>query len=270
MTTCSGLPADQCAEDYLLGALSEAESAAFEDHYFGCAECLDRLESLRAVRDQLRAHPVEIKRAPIPWPYRLGAIAAIAATLIAAVIVYRNYNPVKQPSQASTVSPQGSSNPSQTGAGAKDQPSLIARTAANLADLNLPAYHAFKLRGSAADPAYEKGMKAYGSQGCPEARKYLAQVPSGEFSTPARFYTGVCLMHEGDLDGAVASLQKVADDKASPHREAALYYLAQVALAQARIATGRAKLEETIALRGDFEGRARAELAKLPVDKSNP
>ena len=42
-------------ERYLTDQLSDEEQQAFEEHYFGCAECFDRLEQVRAVQAAARS-----------------------------------------------------------------------------------------------------------------------------------------------------------------------------------------------------------------------
>lgn len=263
MNPCSGLPADQFAEDYILGTLPEADSAAFEDHYFACPVCLGRLEALQAAREQLQSHPVQTQRAPIPWPSRIVAVVAIAATLIAVAFVYLGRHKTQQNDQAKSAPPTGTGQQA-PGTPETSKSSVLARSVSSLADLNLPVYRVLSLRGPAGDPAYEEGMKAYASQDCPAARRDLAEVPAAnKLSLAARFYTGVCLMHEGKYAEASVALQKVAGAGDTPQQEAAFYYLAQIAAAQNDPATARQKLEQTIALRGDFEKRARTELATL-------
>ena len=70
-------------------------------------------------------------------------------------------------------------------------------------------------------------------------------------------------MHEGDLDGAAHSLRGVSDAGDSPEQEAALYFLAQIALARNDAGSARKSLERTVALHGDYERRARVELTHL-------
>jgi hypothetical protein len=114
-------------------------------------------------------------------------------------------------------------------------------------------------------------MKAYTSQNCPGAVESLAQVPTqDDDSLAAQFYTGVCQMREGDLTGATSSLRHVESAGDSPQQEAALYYLAQIALACNDETTARHYLASTISLRGDFLTRARAELASIPTDGARP
>lgn len=267
MTSCSGSPADQYLEDYLLGRLAEAEAVQFEEHYFACPVCLAQLEALQAAQHGLRALPPQPSRAPIPWPIRLTALAAIAAMLIAVAFVFHAKHQAPQPTLAANPSvsiPSSASQPSPAPPAQATPNSSAARSVAQLADLSLPAFLAPNLRGQPGNPVFEAGMKAYAKQDCPGAVHALARVPAAEEAgTAARFYSGVCLMHDGDLPAAARTLRSVADAGDSPQQEAAVYYLAQVALASDDASAARHDLERTIALRGDFESRARAQLAHL-------
>jgi uncharacterized protein HemY len=107
-------------------------------------------------------------------------------------------------------------------------------------------------------------MKAYARKDCPSAVRDLAQVPANdEDSLAARFFNGVCQMRDGDLGAASRSLESVANAGDSPQQEAALYYLAQVALERNDADAARRYLAHTVSLHGDFESRARAELTNI-------
>src|SRR5450631_196686 len=237
MTNCTGAPADEHLEAYLQGALPESESVAFEEHYFECPVCLAHLEAFQEVQRQLRSQPRLASRKPSPWPIRFTLIAAIAATLIAVVITVSLKREQMPPSIATLSAPHGQQ-PTRTGP--TQSPSLATRTASQLADLALPAFHLPNLRGQSMNPHFEAGMKDYVNRDCPRALEALARVPAeDEASTAARFYSGVCLMHEGALPDASRSLKGVADAGDSPQQEAAFFYLAQIALAGNDAATAR-------------------------------
>jgi uncharacterized protein HemY len=84
-----------------------------------------------------------------------------------------------------------------------------------------------------------------------------------EDSLAAQFFKGVCQMHDGDMSAATRSLESVANAGDSPQQEAALYYLAQVALARNDAEAARRYLTRTVSLHGDFESRAHSELSKI-------
>jgi hypothetical protein len=265
MSECTGRPSDEWLEQYLLGTLPASEQEQFEEHYFDCPVCLAQVQAMQAVQAQLSRHPVILRmilrKKPLAWPIRLGAIAAILLIgFLGYRIVSRQANP---PGTAANPTPPAAQATVPT---TSNSTPLASPALAQLADLTLPAYQPSNLRGAGEDSAFTAGMKAYAKDDCPGAVSSLAQVraPNGD-SLEASFYTGVCLMHEQKLSAAHDKLQQVARAGDSPEQEAALYYLAQVALARNDAVAARHALALTVSLHGDFERRARTELASLPA-----
>jgi hypothetical protein len=261
MTNCTGAPAEQFLESYLLGKLPDSEALIFEEHYFECPVCLAQVEALQAIAGKLRTAPRVQTRAPIPWPIRFAAVGAIAAVLVAGFFVLRAGRIAQQPAVASnpaTPIPQ---------AGPAARPPAVfpaSRAVSQLADLALPAFRLNNLRGETGNPAFVAGMKAYSRQDCMNAVTELSRVPAADRdSLAARFFGGICRMHQGDLDGAAKSLRGVSGAGDSPEQEAALYYQAQIWLARNDAASAQKFLGRTVALHGDYERRARIELAHL-------
>ncbi|MGD0629503.1 MAG: zf-HC2 domain-containing protein [Terracidiphilus sp.] len=257
MTDCTGTLTDRCLERYIQGTLPELEAQQFEEHYFECPACLAQVEALQAVALKLGSQPRKARKAPIPWPIRVAALTAIAAMLVMGFFLFRVKRQSAQPEVAAApvapVAPAAQPSPH----------SLAAAAVSRLADLTLPAFRAQTLRGESGDPHFEEGMKAYTRRDCPSAVKTLAQVPhNNEDSLAAQFFMGVCQFHEGEMGAATQTLESVANAGDSPQQEAALYYLAQVALLQNDADTARRYLKRTVSLHGDFESRARTELNK--------
>jgi hypothetical protein len=137
-----------------------------------------------------------------------------------------------------------------------------------LADLVLPTYQLANLRGESANPSFAAGMRAYTQQDCTHALPALAKVPAGDADArAAQFFRGICQMHLGDLDSAARTLHTVSNAGDSPQQEAALYFLAQISLARNDAPSAEQSLQQTIALHGDYERRAKAELAQLRQPK---
>jgi hypothetical protein len=258
MTNCNGTLADRCLERYIQGNLPEHEAREFEEHFFDCPDCLAQVEAIEAVTAEFARHPLKIAKAPIPWPVRAGGIVAIAATLLIGILSYRTFQP-KPAQPAVAVSPKP--------APVSPQPSTpfqAVSALSQLADLTLPAFRAPSLRGESENLHFEDGMKAFSADDCHGAEKALSQVPAqDQEALAAQFYTGVCQMHSGELAAAQSTLRKVDTAGDSPEQEAALYYLAQVALAREDSTVARHYLARTISLHGDFEQRARLELNKV-------
>jgi hypothetical protein len=269
MTSCTGTPAEQFLEAYLQGTLPDSDAISFEEHYFDCPVCLAKVEALQAVSRKLAEQPREPIKKPIPWPthtvVRLGAFAAIAALLLLGFFAFRFRSESKHSDVAATTPPtappSAPANP-----GTQSRPSQMTTLAVSrLADLTLPAFQAANLRGQSRDAHFDAGMKEYSSHACQSAIKDLSQVPAqDQDAAAAKFYGGICQMRVGNLPRARVALVAVADAGDSPQQEAAFYYLAQTALLGNDSAAARRNLKSVIALHGDFEARAKAQLTQLP------
>jgi len=268
MTNCTGSPAEQFLEAYLQGELPESEAESFEEHYFDCPVCLAKVEALQAVALKLASEPREPVKKPIPWSThagtRLWALGAIAALLLLSFFAFR----FRPESKRSEIAGSPASTAPAHAAAAPDtraKPSTLAASAIpRLADLTLPVFQGANLRGQSRDPHFEAGMKAYTSHAYLRAAKDLSQVPAqDEDARTAKFYGGVCQLRLGNLPAAMTALRAVADAGDSSQQEAALYYLAQTALLGDDSAEARRDLQSVIALHGDFEVRAKTQVAEL-------
>jgi TolA-binding protein len=270
MTNCIGAPARQWLEQYVEGTLPEDDAQNFENHYFDCPVCLRELQAIQAVQGALRQHPIPVTQPrrvldwPISWPVMVS-FGALAAALILGFFAFRTMSHMGQPAGNVAVTkpapaPQATQNPTEPNT-APAQPTV---QIAELADLRLPSYHAPVLRGETENTAFENGMKQYVAGDCMGAAKTLSQVEqNGPDAVAARFYSGVCRMHAGDLPGAAAALRHVAAAGDSPYQESAFYYLAQIALAQSNAAEARRELNQVVSLRGDLEHQARRQLQQI-------
>jgi hypothetical protein len=266
MTKCTGSPAEQWLESYLQGALPEAEAAEFEEHYFDCPVCLTQVEALQAVTLKLASQPRTPHKTLIAWPIRAGALGAIAALLVLGFFGYQaRQKALRTTIAAGPVVSAPHSSPSSPSLHATP-PSLAATAASKLADLTLPEFIAPNLRGESQDVSFEAGMKDYAGGNCRGAIASLKQVPAESAAArAAEFYSGACQMHMGNLAGADALLRKVADAGDSPQQEAALYELAQIALADNDLATAHKYLLHATSLRGDLERKAREQDHRITV-----
>jgi len=266
MTRCTGTPADTCLEGYIQGTLPEFEARKFEEHYFDCPVCLAQVQAFQAAAMQLGAKPVEVPKIevpkkPITWPVRAAGLGAIAATLLVGYVGVRTMRQSTQHPMAAAVPGAAEPQPVAVQAPAAKAATL---TVARLADFTLPVFRMSNLRGESRNAEFDEGMKAYTRKDCANAVKNLGQVPAQDADRlAAQFYMGICQLQERELDAASGTLRAVAEAGDSPQQEAALYYLAQLALAREDATVARDYLKQTIALRGDFEEQARAELKQL-------
>jgi hypothetical protein len=264
MNDCIGAPAQKWLDRYLEGTLPENEAQAFESHYFDCPVCLGELQAVQAAQEQLRLHPVAIqpKARVLRWP-ALVTVGSLAAALLIGFITLRAVHRPNSPANQSAAS--APSQPSSPAGQTASEPAVQPTQLAQLADLNLPPFHASTLRGESSDTAYSRGMKLYSAGNCTAAVKALARVDAtSSDALAAQFYTGVCRMHMGDLDSAQSNLRHVAAAGDSPQEEAAWYYLAQIALSRSAAAPARQNLQKVVALHGDFERAANKQLGQIP------
>jgi TolA-binding protein len=274
MINCMGAPARQWLEQYVEGTLPDEQAQKFEDHYFDCPVCLGELQALQTAQTVLRQNPIAVSQPKrvLAWPTnwnRMTTFGALAAVLLLAFFGFRLivHGPQQSGNVAVTPAPSRQTQPAPA---TPDTPTDSQPTVeiAQLADLRLPAFHAPVLRGETEDSAFETGMKQYVAGDCASAMNTLSQVDqNGPDGMAAQFYSGVCRMHAGDLAKAVTTLRHVAVAGDSPYQESALYYLAQIALAQSKAAEARRELNQVVALRGDLEHQARRQLSQIPQGK---
>jgi hypothetical protein len=266
MNTCSGTPAEQHALAYLEGSLPEFEVERFEEHYFDCPACLAQVEALLAVRDELARHPAPQAptgvRTVFAWPQTRWAVGLAAALLLTGVVALRMVENRPAQPQVATHTPAISKQPAP--APKSSVPADAPVKPSQLADLALPSFVAYSLRGESEDAHFVAGMKAYSLGDCRTAVSTLKSVAGAPSEArAARFYTGACQMRLGDLAAARSSLLTVIKAGDSPQQEAALYTLGQVALAANDLGEAHRYLLHTITLRGDLERKARAEDRKV-------
>jgi hypothetical protein len=301
MTQCIGSPAQEMAEQYLVGELSEQDAERFENHYFACDLCHEYLLTLRDIRDALAREPIDIS-APAPAPAtqdqsRRGRILSFpvrrmvwgsvaAALLLGAVLVgirqSRHVYPLSSEQASSTASAKfqptlpnvAELNPvaeGKTSAQSADRGGHASQSIelASLVDLRLPGYQLPQLRGEeSADNdhiGFSTGMSAYARGDCHSALERLANVPTtASDSVAAQLYSGLCELKARQLDHAQASFAKVIAAGDTPQLETAEYFLAQTRLLRRDAAGAASWLSKTIALRGDYEERAQKQMALLP------
>ena len=261
MSDCTGAPAELQALPYIEGTLPEAEMLRFEEHCFYCAVCLRHLQALQAVALELSQQSGVALERPrwrmlFSWPAWILSAGAVAALLLIGTFAYKNFESRQSQQAVAPIQPKAAPQTEHTAPPANSTASTIHFS--QLADLSLTAYLAPNLRGESLDANFEAGMKKYAQGDCRGAITTLASVATD--STEARaamFYSGVCQMQLRNFDRAIKILRNVANASDSPQQEIAFFELAQIALAGDDSTAAQAYLKQTIALRGDFEQRAR-------------
>ena len=89
MTTCHVAP--DTAERYVSGLLSDSEQTAFEDHFFACDSCYQKVQVLQDLQGALAAMPPEAQASPAQPSRRLPPMTwmALAAMIVLSVFVWR-------------------------------------------------------------------------------------------------------------------------------------------------------------------------------------
>ena len=290
--TCTWTHRDEVFEGYVRDALSPDERDAFEEHYFACAACLDKVRTYRAMRAELEALPAEAPAVPPvrspAWPWRwalvpvaVGAVVVIAMTLwlrapgprapesTAAVATAPRAAPVVPPTSPTGAQPTAP--PSTPPAMVEAQPlpgpdsaPVVALTV--LARVEPPLYIPLTLRGPRED-AVERFMAAM--QHYLEG-DYAGAIPGltaaadlNPKAAPAIFFLAICNLLTDRLDAAIDGLQETVALGDPSYLEEAHYYLAKAWLRQGNIPAAQADLRRTIEQRGRLEADARRLLAQL-------
>jgi anti-sigma factor RsiW len=142
--TCDDIERDDIAEQYLGGRLSSADQQRFEEHYFDCAHCQERLRTLEEVRVELSRDPAALPALAHPdsqvattgggnspawrtWRPVAAWLAAAAVIVVAVRVVHspekqRGGNPAASPSTSGDVTLSASFECSARGGPAGAQP----------------------------------------------------------------------------------------------------------------------------------------------------
>jgi tetratricopeptide (TPR) repeat protein len=248
---CNEVDREEIIERYVMGALDDSQRDAFEEHYFGCEECFQKLQTCRTVQSAVRQDEQKIRaegrvRASprMLWP----AIALAAAGFIAFVALHQN---PPAPPVAKYVAPPQPSGPDP----------LIA-----MAHFDPPPYQAQTMRdaGSPAQSPFIGAMKDYTAgryeQALPGLRAATEKDPQ---DAAYRFFLGVSYLLAGQTEKGIAVLQAVIASGDTPFLNEAWFYLAKAHLSRRDQAAARLDLEHVISLHRDLAPEAQALLNEL-------
>ena len=248
--TCEEVERDELAEHYVLGRLPAHQQEAFEDHYFNCSRCLERVRIVEETRGELA---VEAVRARPPWWRRGAATLATAAMLTLAVWVGRD-------------ALRESDQPSPPFTSTSRDVTLPAPATAALGAIVLPPDTPPRLRSAATEAhrVFREAMTSYTAGRCDAAIPSLQRALAlDDTLMAARFYLAVCELHEGRVEPAAERLQRIAAAGESPYLEDAHFFLAKARIRQGDAGAARQQLARVVALRGDRQEEARRLLDQL-------
>jgi hypothetical protein len=277
---CTWIERDEIFEGYVRDALGPDDRDAFEEHFFTCKACFDKLQTYRALQAELRATAGEVA-APQPvrvrprWWVPLAAAAGLI--LIAALTMWLRGSSPPAPESTSatapapqipTLTPASPAQPSPAPAtGQTTRPaSPSAVPIAVLARVDPPIYLPLSLRGPRDEAAERFGtaMTRYAEKdyagAIPDLRAAVGLNPKAPH---ALFFLAICELLTSHIDPAVEGLQKTIALGESPYLEEAHFYLAKARLRQNRLQDARDELTRTVERRGRLERGARQLLAQL-------
>jgi len=228
---CKRVGADEIAERYLLGTLTEQDRDAFESHFFECDRCFDELRTLRSLQAELQQTAPTERAVPAPIRRRVPARAWAAATVLVIVIGagFWTLGRINEAARVQTTKnlPTAAPQPS-----VSDRADVRAARVAELARVEPPPYIPLTVR-SAEDwrVRFERAMAEYSAARYVEAARGLealaAQKPS---AANAWFYLGVCYLMLDRTDEAIRALQRCIDARDAAYAEDAQFFLAKAFL----------------------------------------
>jgi tetratricopeptide (TPR) repeat protein len=247
---CERAMKENVIERYLAGALEPALKEEWEQHYFACKECAERLETWQTIEKPLRDMAPEIRRKMAPRPaglYWRWIAAAVAAILLIGVgVLLRKSGGAAAP----TPPPVVASRPSEV--------MLLAR-------LEPPAYAPAALRGieTPAERQFRSAMDAYQQRDWPHAIDGLKSATELDPPAPApRFFLGACYLLNGNSREGVVELERVATGN-SPFAEEARFDLAKGYLALGRTDEALAMLRKIAKADGDFAAQSNTLIGRI-------
>ena len=256
--TCEDVERHELAERYVLGRLEKDQQKAFENHYFRCSACLERL---RIVEEACHALAVD---APRPragrWRYIAAGLAAAAALVLALRVTEDQWRDFLflSPGPGSA---NGPAPPPSRGSASPSRPLPPSAGA-----VKLPRYTAPQLRSTPpeAQRVFREAMDPYSSGNCDDAVSGLRRaVQMDESLIQARFYLAACELILGRPESAEDQLHRVVAGGESPHLEDAHFFLAKARIQQGDVAGARQELARVIAMKGQRRTEAQRLLAQL-------
>ena len=235
---------------YIAGKLPEAQRDLFEEHFFGCDDCLRNVEAARVAREVLIARKASApaRNRWIPW-------LAAAALLVVGIAIWKAKT--GRQIEVAAVAPK----PAAEVAEAKAGPDYTL-----LAKFDPPVYRPANLRGAEkTDRAFRAAMERYAAGDFAGAAVGLRAVAGATAAfVEARYYLGIAELQTGDIAPGLSDLQRVIAAGDTPFLSEARFYAAKASLGQNDAAAARLQLETLVREKSELAPRAEEILKQLP------
>jgi tetratricopeptide (TPR) repeat protein len=223
---CDRIEAEETAEKYVTGGLSEAEQADFEMHFLGCGRCSEQVQLWQDMQAALKPRQHWDRR----W---VGVLAVAASLLVAAGVAWFRMNQVTRREVARSTT--------------------VARPALNLmalATVTPPRYLQPQWR-AAGPTVFDVAMQRYSRGDYAGATPELVVAAKADpGNSAAAFFLGICYLIENRDDEAIAQLKATIALGDSPELEEAHFYLAKALLRKQDIRGSIAELRRAEAMHG--------------------
>lgn len=239
---CQRVIDDGLDELYVAGRLHGEGLEAFEQHYFGCGACFERVALLHATR----AHLGDGERGPaaaaadrIGWRSRRWTVTAgVAACLLAAVWLTPRSTPPTAEAPAGVPAHA-------VAAPVRGLPPF------ELPPFEPPSYRPQTLRsaGDAAAEQFRTAMRLYVDGRFADAIPGLAQAAHGRVD--AAFFLAACRLLTGDATGAASAARQAVAFGDTPYVEEARLVLARALAQLGDVDAARAELTRVTAMQGE-------------------
>jgi tetratricopeptide (TPR) repeat protein len=268
---CAKVAREEIIESYLVDRLSEEDREAFEEHYFECAHCFDDLQSLRAIREELRLASAGAELEPRTTRPLFGwaSAAGLAAAIVLAVAVgiwMRSRPPSGPPETTNTPSPSQTGLPDPPRAQPPEPRVTPEPSLEQLARVEPPRYEPLTLRGASnqATQRFQRGMERYRKAdyaGAVDDLRAAAELDPD--AAHINFFLGISHLMLGQDDVAIDRLRATIALGDSPYLEEAHFYLAKAFLRRKDLGAAEEQLKKLIQLRGSGSGEARRLLTQV-------
>ena len=265
---CDRASREEIFENYLTDRLNEEDRAAFEEHYFGCPRCFDELQTLQAIREELRSDGAEFEgnagRTVPRWAQAAGLAAAVV--LAAGTMLW-----IRAPGPSGVQKETAPPVQSQAESPRRPQPQESERAVPKLsleqlARIQPPPYQPIRLRGvpDEATVRFQRGMEQYRradyAGAVAELRGAAELDPEASHIS---FFLGICHLMVGEDDAGIERLQATIGLGDSPYLEEAHLYLAKAFLRRKDFGAAETQLKTLIQLRGSKSAEAGQLLTRI-------